>query len=347
MLLPPLLIAAASPKLSEATKVKQNTHSHQAKEKTEISKVRNGDVNLITKPEPARVPSNIHNHPDYNIEDKPAHNDGTGNTTHISSDRSHSHEPSNFSSNSNGNLVYDPGGNDVDTEDGSMRVDNDSDSSNRSHNTHSLKPSDFGIGINSNSKFVYDPGGSSSNTKDNSICVIDDNRSSISIGDKPRSTDAHLSCDCDRDKTSSSPPDANAVPPVLFVQATSPVLNVRSLCSTNNNHIPQADSKCIDTAQHPLPFQQLADPLNPNHTHHRPQPRACPDLFDDASTHFSGKEPRFASPVDHFDNRQHQRRVDPGGSNFKPPGRCKASTRCSLGASAFPFANTPDDATGQ
>jgi len=173
-------------------------------EQTDITNTENGDASPIMKPEPARVPSNIHNHPDYNIKDKPARNDGTGDTTHISSDHSHSREPSNFSSNSNGNLVYDPGGNDVDTEDGSTRGDSDSDSSNRSRNTHSLKPSDFGIGINSNSKFVYDLGGSSFDTKDDSTHDVDDSAYGTTA------TNTHRSHDRDRDKTIASPANTNA-----------------------------------------------------------------------------------------------------------------------------------------
>jgi len=54
-------------------------------------------------------------------------------------------------------------------------------------------------------------------------------------------------------------------------------------------------------------------------------------LFQRQSTH-------FISQAEDFGDREHQRCVNPEGSKFKPPGRCKASTRCSLRASTFPFA---------
>jgi len=59
-------------------------------------------------------------------------------------------------------------------------------------------------------------------------------------------------------------------------------------------------------------------------------PARAPHLPDDACTHFSGKTPSFASPADGLSGRHHQQRVDPGGSNFEPPGRCKVCIRASL-----------------
>jgi len=56
---------------------------------------------------------------------------------------------------------------------------------------------------------------------------------------------------------------------------------------------------------------------------------------------FQQQSTRFVSQAEDFGDREHQRCVDPGGSKFKPPRRCKASTCCSLGASAFPFARCP------
>ena len=60
----------------------------------------------------------------------------------------------------------------------------------------------------------------------------------------------------------------------------------------------------------------------------------------DACTHFSSKPPRFALPADDFGDREHQRHVDPGGSNFEPPGRCKACIRAGLGTGHFPSSPT-------
>ena len=52
--------------------------------------------------------------------------------------------------------------------------------------------------------------------------------------------------------------------------------------------------------------------------------RAPPDAF----ARFISIPRRLISPADDFGNdREHQRQVDPGGSNFKPPGRCKERTR--------------------
>ena len=80
-----------------------------------------------------QAPGNKHNYPD-DIEDKPARDDCTGDTVHISSVHDHSREPSNFGTSSNSKFVYDPGGNDLDTKDGLIRDDSDSaSSSNVSH----------------------------------------------------------------------------------------------------------------------------------------------------------------------------------------------------------------------
>jgi len=69
-------------------------------------------------------------------------------------------------------------------------------------------------------------------------------------------------------------------------------------------------------------------------------PTPAPHLCNDASTHSSGKTPSFASPADNFDDKEHQQCVDPGGSNFKPPRRCKACTRIGLGMAHFPHRPT-------
>jgi hypothetical protein len=54
------------------------------------------------------------------------------------------------------------------------------------------------------------------------------------------------------------------------------------------------------------------------------------DLSDNALARFSGKAYCFALPADDFGDRKCLRHVDPGGSKFKPPGRCKVCLCCKL-----------------
>ena len=103
--------------------------------------------------------------------------------------------------------------------------------SNRSCNTHPLKPSDFGA--NNNGKFVYDPGGHTPNSEDGSTRDVNDSAYGTTA------TNTHRSCDRDRDKTIASPSDADVVSPIDFAQATCPVLDITSQPST--------DSRCADT----------------------------------------------------------------------------------------------------
>ena len=236
-------------------------------EQAEISTVRNGDASPITKLGQAQVPSDNHNHPDDNIEDKPARNDSIGDTVHISSDRSHPRDPSNFGTSDNGNLVYDPGGNSLNTEDSAQRDDDDNsgdisiidNSSNRNRNNHTCKASD--LGVNGNGKFVYDPGGHTPNSEDESGRV-----DSISISNKPRTADAHCSDDRNRDKALLTASDVDPIPLIDFARAI-PALDVTSPRPTDNPPtILQANSKCVDAAQHPPPLQRLADPHDPDRT---------------------------------------------------------------------------------
>jgi len=56
------------------------------------------------------------------------------------------------------------------------------------------------------------------------------------------------------------------------------------------------------------------------------------DLLNNAITHFIGGAHHFLLLVDDFsDDREHRRQVDPGGSKFKAPGRCKVRTCAGLG----------------
>ena len=119
---PPSPIAAASPPPTEITEAKPN--SRQMQEQTNITSTENGDASPITKPEPARVPSNNHN--SDSIKDKPAR-DNSDDIGIIDSNRNnynHPGKPSDFGTNDNGKFVYDLGGNHIDTKDDPTRVDN-------------------------------------------------------------------------------------------------------------------------------------------------------------------------------------------------------------------------------
>ena len=111
--------------------------------------------------------------------------------------------------------------------------------SNRSCNTHPLKPSNFGA--NNNGKFVYDPGGHTPNSEDGSMHDVDDSAYGTTA------TNTHRSHDCDHDKTIVSPSDADAVSPIDFAQATCPVLGITSQ--------PSADSRCADAMPRPCSLQ--------------------------------------------------------------------------------------------
>ena len=65
----------------------------------------------------AQVPHNNNHNADSDIEGKSTRGD-SNNSNHSSSAHDHSRGPSNFSTSDNGNLVYDPGGNGIDTKDG-------------------------------------------------------------------------------------------------------------------------------------------------------------------------------------------------------------------------------------
>ena len=94
-------------------------------EQIDITSTENGDVSPITKPEPARVPSNNHN--SDSIEDKPArdNSDDIGIIDSNCNNYNHPGKPSDFSTNDNSKFVYNLGGNRIDTKDDPMRVDND------------------------------------------------------------------------------------------------------------------------------------------------------------------------------------------------------------------------------
>src|SRR5712691_7837565 len=144
---PPPSIAAASPNPPEDTEAISN--SHRAHEEDNVSIIGNDDADSITKPQ-AQAP---HNNPNGDIEDKTAHGDGdstgdlrssssnafhipntdvTSITNHGSSDCDHPHNPTNISNGSKCKLVYDPGGNSPNTENGATRDDGDITSSSSS-----------------------------------------------------------------------------------------------------------------------------------------------------------------------------------------------------------------------
>ena len=126
MLPPPLSIAAASPSQSKATKTKPN--SCQIQEQAKISRVIISNATLTTKSEPAQVPHNNHNNSSNNTEGKLARdnsdNIGIINNSSNCNNDNHPGKPSDFGTNDNGKLVYNLGGNCINTKDNPMRVDN-------------------------------------------------------------------------------------------------------------------------------------------------------------------------------------------------------------------------------
>jgi len=105
-------------------------------------------------------------------------------------------------------------------------------------------------------KLVHDPGGSTFNlnikdgsTHDNS----DGTNSSSTSSDLSYIIDTQHSYVHDRDKTTFTASDADHHPPIDFVQATSPVPDVITLCSTDNFPAIFYDSSTrTDEVQHPL-----------------------------------------------------------------------------------------------
>jgi len=59
---------------------------------------------------------------------------------------------------------------------------------------------------------------------------------------------------------------------------------------------------------------------------------ASPDCSDVALTHFASGTTHLTLPADSFGDEQRHHQVDPGGSKFKAPGRCKVSIVCALGS---------------
>jgi len=93
----------------------------------------------------------------------------------------------------------------------------------------------------------------------------------------------------------------------------------------NNCHtIPFPDPSCASLTLHPPSPGQLKHPVNFT--------LACapPDRSNIALTHFASRTTHLTLPADSFSNKQHHHQVDPGGSKFKAPGRCKVSIMCAL-----------------
>jgi hypothetical protein len=82
---------------------------------------------------------------------------------------------------------------------------------------------------------------------------------------------------------------------------------------------------------HPLPHSTNAtpSPLKSNVQAHstivHDLMRTPPNFVDIVFTHFTHKTCQFLGQNDFDDDRNHQKRVDPGGSKFQPPGRCRDS----------------------
>jgi len=105
-------------------------------------------------------------------------------------------------------------------------------------------------------KLVHDPGGSTFNLNIKDSSTHDDSNgtnSSSTSSDLSYIVDTQHSYICDRDKTTFMASNADHHPPIDFVQATSPVPNVITLCSTDDFPAIFYDSlTCTDKVQHPL-----------------------------------------------------------------------------------------------
>ena len=169
----------------------------------------------------AQAPSNNHDKPDNNI---------------------HPYNPRGLSNSSNGKLVHDPGGNNLNTKDSSTR-DDDGSSSNVSRTlappippttaisattpTSSTLPAPPTLALftkrsisSSNCKLVHDPGRNAFNNKD--FSTPDDGDSTGGGGNVSCTADIHRSNDHDRDRTVLMASDIDPVAPLDFVQATCP-----------------------------------------------------------------------------------------------------------------------------
>jgi len=93
-------------------------NSRRAQEEANVSSIGNGNANSILKLQ-AQPPRDNLNNPSSIIKDKPAcdNRDSTNNSNNSSSTHDYLHDLSNFSTSDNGNLVYDPGRNGIDTKD--------------------------------------------------------------------------------------------------------------------------------------------------------------------------------------------------------------------------------------
>ena len=140
-------------------------------EEANISRVRNGDVTLITKPEQAQVPHNDHTTPDSDI--KTAHSDDDS-----------------ADNNNNNSVKGQPARDDIGT------IDN---SSNHNRNIHPCEASEFGTDDNGN--VVYDLGGEDISIKDDPTCDVGDSASSNS----------NVSCVADTFPTNAHDTDATGV----------------------------------------------------------------------------------------------------------------------------------------
>jgi len=124
------------------------------------------------------------------------------------------------------------------------------------------------------------------------------------------------------------PPTVAIIDPACnHVQIPSLVSGSAHPSPVNNCHtIPFPDPSCAPLMLRPPSPGQLEHPVDFT--------SACapPDCSDVALTHFASGTTHLTLPADSFGDDQRHHQVDPGGSKFKAPGRCKASIVCALGS---------------
>ena len=124
------------------------------------------------------------------------------------------------------------------------------------------------------------------------------------------------------------PPTAAIIDPARnHVQVPSLVSGSAHPSPVDNCHtIPFPDPSCAPSTLCPPSPGQLEHPVDFT--------LACapPDYSDVALTHFASGTTHLTLPADSFGDEQRHHQVDPGGSKFKAPVRCKVSIACALGS---------------
>ena len=124
---PPSPIAAAPPNLSEDTEAK--TNSRRAQEEANVPSIGNGEADSITNSQAQVSHNNNHNPAHTKGKSTCGESNNTDDSNHSSGDRHHTYDTKGVSTSDDHILVYDPGGNDINTRVGSMRDNGDSSSS--------------------------------------------------------------------------------------------------------------------------------------------------------------------------------------------------------------------------